>query len=291
MSYQCPLCFNVLNLNQGSWRCANGHLFDLAKEGYVNLLPVQHKHSKTPGDSPEMMQARRAFLDAGFYQRLRDALLLLLAKYLPDDATALLDIGCGEGYYTAEIARYLQQLRGVTTYGLDIAKVAVRYAAKRYPQANFCVATSHRLPFADASLAAVLRIYAPCKATELQRVLKIGGIVITVVPAPRHLLQLKKRIYAQVQLHSDRVEQIDGFTLIEEQRLAYMMELNGEQVQNLLQMTPFAWRASTTVKQQLIRLNNFKCETDFLIRVFVKSSEEIDNTSEQCDRQPVEGAT
>lgn len=274
MSYQCPLCFDVLNLNQCSWQCANGHRFDLAKEGYVNLLPVQYKHSKIPGDSPEMIQARRAFLDAGFYQRLRDALLPLLAKYLPDDATALLDIGCGEGYYTAEIAGYLQQLRGVTTYGLDIAKVAIRYAAKRYPQVDFCVASSHRLPFADASLAAILRIYAPCKATELQRVLKIGGIVITVVPAPRHLFQLKKQVYGQVQLHTDSVEQIDGFTLIEEQRLAYMMDLNSEQLQNLLQMTPFAWRVSTTVKQQLMRLNNFKCETDFFIRIFVKSSDE-----------------
>ena len=66
MSYQCPLCHQALLPSPQQWRCSNNHQFDCAKEGYVNLMPVQHKGSKQPGDSPEMMQARRAFLDAGY---------------------------------------------------------------------------------------------------------------------------------------------------------------------------------------------------------------------------------
>jgi len=149
MSYQCPLCHQTLTLNDRQWRCPQNHQFDNAKEGYVNLMPVQHKRSKQPGDSPEMMESRRRFLDAGHYQPLRDRVAQKLDEALPAEASTLLDIGCGEGYYTAEVARRLSQQRAIEVYGLDVAKVAIRNAAKRYREVNFCVASSHRLPFAD----------------------------------------------------------------------------------------------------------------------------------------------
>ena len=101
MSFSCPLCHAPLTRAEKTFICPLGHQFDRAKEGYVNLLPVQHKRSRDPGDSAEMMQARRAFLDAGHYQPLRDAVVDLLRQYLTEGASAMLDIGCGEGYYTA----------------------------------------------------------------------------------------------------------------------------------------------------------------------------------------------
>ncbi len=159
----------------------------MAKEGYVNLLPVQHKRSRDPGDSAEMMQARRAFLDAGHYQPLRDAIVAQLRERLDEKATAVLDIGCGEGYYT-RICRCAARNHHVW---LDVSKVAIKAAAKRYPQVTFCVASSHRLPFSDTSMDAIIRIYAPCKAEELARVVKLGGWVITATPGPRHLMELK----------------------------------------------------------------------------------------------------
>lgn len=152
MSYQCPLCHQALQLSVQQWRCSNNHQFDCAKEGYVNLMPVQHKGSKQPGDSTEMMQARRAFLDAGYYQPLQQRVCELLDAALPLDATMLLDIGCGEGYYTAAVADRLNRQRQMAVFGLDVAKVAVRYGAKRYQQVNFCVASSHRLPLPVARL-------------------------------------------------------------------------------------------------------------------------------------------
>ncbi|MFS7195595.1 23S rRNA (guanine(745)-N(1))-methyltransferase [Rahnella inusitata] len=267
MTYQCPLCFQPLELTGQQWRCPQNHQFDHAKEGYVNLMPVQHKRSKQPGDSTEMMMSRRAFLDAGHYQPLRDRLVTLLDEVLPQSATALLDIGCGEGYYTTAIAKRLALTRAMKVYGLDVAKVAIRYAAKRYHSAAFCVASSHRLPFAEASLDAVVRIYAPCKAQELYRAVKPGGVVLTVAPGPRHLYQLKGLIYQDVQLHAELDEQLEGFERIATESLAYAMQLTGPEAFDLLQMTPFAWRATEEVMANLKAETAFGCETDFVIRL------------------------
>ncbi len=267
MSYLCPLCHTPLNEHDRQWRCVNNHQFDRAKEGYVNLMPVQFKHSRQPGDNADMMQARRAFLDGGFYHPLRQAVCTLLDQALPTQAGQVLDIGCGEGYYTAQIASALES-RSIKTFGLDIAKVAVRYAAKRYPQVSFCVASSHRLPYADASMDGVVRIYAPCRAEELARVVSAGGILVTVSPGSRHLYQLKAQVYEQVVLHAQKEEILPGFALEREETLSYVLELPGMQAVNLLQMTPFAWRAAPAVFQSLAALERFSCETDFTIRLY-----------------------
>lgn len=267
MSFLCPLCHAPLQAQDKHYRCPQGHQFDQAKEGYVNLLPVQHKRSRDPGDSSEMMQARRAFLDAGHYQPLRDRITALLKTHLPQPAQTLLDIGCGEGYYTHAFAEVIRS-RGGEAFGLDVAKVAIRYAAKRYRNATFCVASSHRLPFADALFDAVVRIYAPCKAQELARVVKSGGWTITATPGPRHLVQLKGLIYDEVKLHEPGKEQLDGFTLVESISLGYEMQLAGSEAVALLQMTPFAWRARPEVWEQLAAAEAFSCETDFCISLW-----------------------
>lgn len=262
MSFSCPLCHARLARTEKSFACPQGHRFDMAKEGYVNLLPVQHKRSRDPGDSAEMMQARRAFLDAGHYQPLRDTVANLLRENLADSASAMLDIGCGEGYYTAAFAEVARE-KGAWTYGLDVAKVAIRAAAKRYSTVIFCVASSHRLPFDDDTMDAVVRIYAPCKAEELARVVKPGGWVITVTPGPRHLMELKGLIYDEVRLHAPHSEQLPGFALKQEQSVAYDMNLKGDEAVALLQMTPFAWRAKPEVWETLAAESEFRCQTDF----------------------------
>lgn len=136
MSFSCPLCHQPLTQANNSFVCPGRHQFDVAKEGYVNLLPVQHKRSRDPGDSAEMMQARRAFLDAGHYQPLRDAIVNVLKEKSTSEDAAILDIGCGEGYYTHAFA---DALTGCTTFGLDVSKVAIKAAARRYPQVTFAL--------------------------------------------------------------------------------------------------------------------------------------------------------
>ncbi|QKJ87370.1 Ribosomal RNA large subunit methyltransferase A [Paramixta manurensis] len=268
MTWLCPLCQQPLTLEHQSWICSAHHQFDCAKEGYVNLLPVQHKRSRQPGDSAEMIQARRDFLDAGYYRPLQQRVAEIWAQRLPDTADAVLDIGCGEGYYTNAVADALAHCGHLQVYGLDVAKVAIRFAAKRYPQIRFCVASSHRLPFADKSLDGVLRIYAPCKAAELARVVKKGGYVLTVTPGPRHLMQFKALIYQQIKLHDTADEQLAGFTRVTQEALGYSLHLNGEAATALLQMTPFAWRADEGVWQRLAQETAFFCETDFTLTLW-----------------------
>ena len=264
MSYSCPLCHAPLERRDNSYICPQRHQFDLAKEGYVNLLPVQFKRSRDPGDSAEMMQARRAFLDAGHYQPLRGAICAYLQTFAPTD---LLDIGCGEGYYTHAFAAIAAH-----SWGLDVSKSAIRAAAKRYPQVSFCVASSQRLPFENASLDAIVRIYAPCNALELARVVRPGGWVITATPGPRHLMELKGLIYDDVRLHAQSREEMAGFTLRHQQQLAYPMQLNGSEAEALLQMTPFAWRAKPPVREALRQQALFDCQTDFAIHCWQRDA-------------------
>jgi len=257
MSLICPLCHTPLVLTARSWCCENRHQFDQAKEGYVNLLPVQHKRSREPGDSAEMMQARREFLEAGYYQPLRDRVVSLLDATLCRPGSQILDIGCGEGYYTAALAAANSETGQV--YGLDVARMAIRLAAKRYAEVLFCVASSQRLPFASQSLDAIVRIYAPCKP---------GGIVLTVTPGPHHLQQFKALIYREVQLHAAEQKTYPEFHQIAQHSLRYPMALTGAAAVTLLQMTPFAWRARDEVWQTLQQSELFNCDADFTLTLW-----------------------
>ncbi|QBF81466.1 23S rRNA (guanine(745)-N(1))-methyltransferase [Shewanella maritima] len=265
MSYICPLCASPLSLAGRSWGCENGHQFDKAKEGYVNLLPVQKKKTKDPGDSKEMMQARRSFLEQGFYQALSDKVNQLASSYIDDDA-CILDIGCGEGYYTSRLAHSLAGEH--VFYGLDISKAAVRYAAKRYSEINFSVASVFEMPFADNSFDLAIRIYAPSKPEELQRVIKPGGILIAVSPGPKHHYAIKQIIYDTPKLHPQDKIQIAGFDHIAEHQVCYELDLTDKaDIENLLNMTPYAWKLSDFQKARLAK-QGLKCELDFKIEIY-----------------------
>ncbi len=194
---RCPLCKLPLNLNSQGLACDNRHQFDRAKEGYFNLLPVHHKNSREPGDAKQQLQARREFLRAGFFEPLKQRLQMLI----PKETKALLDIGCGEGYFTCGLAEVLPLAQ---IYGVDIAKAGVRLAAKSATDSRSClfaVASSFDLPFADQTMDVITRIYAPSKDEELWRVIKRSGHLVIVAPAENHLLALRKRIYRQVRPH------------------------------------------------------------------------------------------
>ena len=119
----CPYCQSPLLVDAKTWLCDGSlnnkgtrHPFDVARQGYVNLLPVQNKKSKDPGDSQESIDARHRFLSQGFYQPLQQLIAnLVQAKAEPLeqssqsqlDTQTWLDVGCGEGYYTGAIAQAL----------------------------------------------------------------------------------------------------------------------------------------------------------------------------------------
>ncbi|AQQ68396.1 23S rRNA methyltransferase [Microbulbifer agarilyticus] len=269
MIWQCPHCNLSLGLEGRSWRCANGHTFDQAREGYVNLLPVQQKRSREPGDSPEMLNARRRFLEAGHYAPLADAIcaqLMLVREQL--QTPVLLDVGCGEGYYDRALVQAGWPEPGVT--GVDIAKAGVRLAAKRLAQAQFAVGSSFHLPVADSSVDAILRVFAPGPAEELLRVLKPGGILLDVSPGPDHLWSLKSRLYENPQQHTAPAP-VAGFTLESELRCEFPLAIKGgEPVQDFLAMTPFAWKGDAEARRTLEEEPSLNLEADFLLRRYVK---------------------
>lgn len=266
----CPLCQSNFTQTNNTQICENNHHFDIAKEGYLNLLPVNAKNSKNPGDNKEMMMARRAFLNSSGYLPLAEKLAVIVNKLLvPIKAPTLLDLGCGEGYYTDYLAKNLPE--SATINALDISKVAIRYAAKRYKAINFCVASAYDVPLADDSLDALIRIYAPSLESELQRLIKTDGYLITVTPAPRHLYELRTKIYEQVNEHISENEAPAGFNKIEQINVNYPLHISEAQIlKDLIQMTPFAWKFNEQKMQELLNEKEWQIECDFNIEIYQK---------------------
>jgi len=269
INYRCPLCQQALQTNPSGLVCDNKHQFDRAKEGYVNLLPVQHKHSKMPGDSQSMVMARRAFLANGHYANLQQTLIETIESYLTAGQQSIIDSGCGEGYYTNQLAEQLNIKHSDTTiYGIDIAKPAIKYAAKRAKNAHFAVASSAKMPFDDNSANIIFKVFAPTSIEQVKRVLAKYGYFVSVVPGPHHLYELKQRIYSQPKQH--QAEQVpNGFSCIDSTGVRQKLCLEEHSdISNLADMTPFAWKLSTEKRQALLNSAPFEVTTDFTINVY-----------------------
>lgn len=259
----CPLCALSLVENSQGLACVNRHQFDRAKEGYFNLLPVHHKNSREPGDAKQQLIARRAFLNAGYFSPLVDE----LKKIISTDISTLLDIGCGEGYFTRSLSEHCFS---ADVYGIDIAKAGVRLAAKNSSlKITYAVASSHLLPVADASMDVIARIYAPSKDEELLRVIKSGGKLIIVTPGKQHLIGLRKKIYQTIKPHP-KPKVPEGFKEVAQQEISFSLNIPaGELTASLLEMTPFSWKLNQELHEQLIKDGLDDC-ADFQISVYEK---------------------
>ncbi|MEA4965922.1 MAG: methyltransferase domain-containing protein [Oscillospiraceae bacterium] len=234
----CPNCGEPLTREPSRWFCVNGHSFDVARQGYVNLLPVGWKHSKNPGDSRLQVAARKEFLDGGHYLPVAETLAALLAAESPK---TLLDVGCGEGYYLTFVQQVLPGLEGI---GVDISKDAVRYAAVRNKNAVFLTATASHLPFPACEFDALTSLFALTLPEEFARVVRPGGIFVQVTAGPDHLMGLKSIIYPEIhRKEPHEAEDLPGFTLQNERLLEFPFTLEGnEDVLRLLSMTPHVMR-------------------------------------------------
>lgn len=265
----CPVCRQSLDLNEKTWRCGQGHSYDVAKQGYVNLHVVQHKHSKNPGDTPESVDARRAFLQGGYYQPLQHAVVDLLKQL---DVKTVLDIGCGEGYYTSAMQQVVEQCVGV-----DIAKNAVQRAAKLNAEVTWVVGTGATLPVLDQSMDACTSLFSPIPQAEIARVLKDDGYLIVVTPASEHLYAMREALFEQVNPHTPEkfVEQLqDLFELKQEQIIDAPFVLDQQALKNLIAMTPYAYKASPERRLQLEQQSQLEVTASFQIYVFQKRNKE-----------------
>ena len=262
---RCPICMNALEREGKTLRCGMGHSFDVARQGYVNLLPVQHKHSLQPGDTREQVLARRSFLESGAYMPIVEAVCALAEKYA---VGPVLDVGCGEGYYAVQVAKKL----GAPLVGLDISKEAVRCAAAKYKDAQWVCGTAAHLPIADESVGLLMSMFALTMPEEFARVLKKEGIFLQVLAAEDHLLGLKGIIYPEVfrQEKNTRPE-IPGFRLLESVPVRFDFTAEGEQVRNLLSMTPHFWRISAEGARRLEETTVLRDTASCVVNVFGKA--------------------
>jgi 23S rRNA (guanine745-N1)-methyltransferase len=201
--------------------CSRGHAFDIARSGYINLLQPQERRSRNPGDSAEAVAARRRFLDAGHAEPLLKAIRAMIPK-----SSAILDAGCGEGYYLGSLVR---------GSGIDISTAAIDLAARRYPKCEWIVANADRfIPYADASFDLVMSITGRMHASEFRRVLREDGFLLVALSAPDDLLEMRGR-------GRDRVERtvatFSHFELVKRDRVTTVADLSAQDAKDILRAT------------------------------------------------------
>lgn len=237
MNLLCPICGEKLNHVGRQYVCPNNHSFDIARQGHVNLLTVQQKHSLNPGDTREQVLSRREFLEAGYYAPIAQVLVETAQEL--GLSGPILDVGCGEGYYSAQLADAL----GAELTGLDISKEAVRCAAAKYKGKQWLCATAAHIPVADGSVNLLTSLFALTLPEEFRRVLKEDGYYFQVLAAQDHLLGLKSIIYdTLIFKEKDTVPELPGFALVKSIPIRFEFTVEGQQIRNLFSMTPHVFR-------------------------------------------------
>ncbi|PRY65239.1 23S rRNA m(1)G-745 methyltransferase [Vreelandella songnenensis] len=277
----CPLDGDPLTQAGGTWRCAAGHSFDIAKQGYVNLLPVQRKRSADPGDSKAMVAARQRFLNAGYYQPIAEAVSEAVLEDRAEGATlACLDAGCGEGYYLRQLANAATDAAPLELIGLDISKWAVLAAAKQGIAgqkspigATWVVGSNANLPVQAQALDRLLCMFGFPVVEEFARVLKPGGVWLQVEAGPNHLRELREVIYPT--LKPERVSNApvpEGFTQANTQTLNYSLTLEGKAaIADLLAMTPHLYRATAEGRERAAALEALSVTVDVQLSKLVRN--------------------
>lgn len=275
---QCPVCRDLLLLSADGYQCSRMHTFDAARQGYVNFLLSHKKHSKEPGDSPEMILSRRRFLNLGLYDKVSEGINQAVVDALQDaergSAFTIIDAGCGEGFYLKRLKERLAGLLAGEYYGVDISKFAVRQATQRDKTINWFVASIADLPFVPASFNIVLNIFSPANIAEFSRILKTTGKLVLVSPGPRHLNGLREIIYPVAREHAqpDLGEQAQKlFALSSTTRINYPIELKTKaEIMDLLAMTPYFWNIGLSTKSKVEALDRLALDVDVEIRVLSK---------------------
>ena len=262
-AFACPICRENLTLVESSLKCENRHSFDLAKFGYVNLVP-QIKQSANY--DKENFQNRQQILEAGFYQAILEVVSDLLSN--SKNAKTILDIGCGEGFYS----RKLQERHpDKTFYAFDISKDSVQIAAKSDPNwaVNWFVGDLARLPIKDASMDILLDIFSPANYGEFRRVLSKDGILIKVIPTENHLKEIRQKVQDQLIKKDYSNQDIknhfqDHFTILSSQTVSLTKPITADQLQALLSMTPLLFHIDQT-KIDWSQLTEITIEAEILV--------------------------
>ena len=263
MELLCPICGEPLQQIEKTMICPNRHSFDVARQGYVNLLTVQQKHSLSPGDTREQVLSRRAFLEAGFYAPISEALNRAALDW--GAKGEILDVGCGEGYYSARLA----QAMNAPLTGLDISKEAVRCAAAKYKDALWLCATAAHIPVADGSAGTLTSLFALTLPEEFRRVLHPDGLFFQVLAREDHLLGLKSIVYDQLtHKQKDTTPALPGFQLVDSRPIRFTFRVEGEHLRSLFAMTPHLFRIGKAGAQRLAQTDSLQDTASCILNIY-----------------------
>ncbi len=280
----CPIDGKSLEQADRQFVCENGHTYDIARQGYVNLLPVQYKRSKQPGDSKAMVIARSLFLETGIYRAIATKLNdTVWAQIINHKDVCILDAGCGEGYYLNALVDFLRQKTNandtpnkVSFVGLDISKDAIIQSAKRNKQISWVVGSNRQPPILAESIDIILCMFGFLNSEGFNKILKPGGTIILVDPGPEHLKELRKIIYPEV----NKTEPTDaapadiaGFTLLQSETIQFKEKIDSnEHINHLLVMTPHFYRASKQGREVACNLKELEITIDVIFKVLGKAT-------------------
>ncbi|MET1008413.1 MAG: putative RNA methyltransferase [Propionibacteriaceae bacterium] len=231
----CPHCAErfALAADLRSVRCANGHAFDLARQGYLNLQGPEPKNA----DTAAMVAARDRFLGGGHYGLIADRLSGLVLAVQPESA-GLLEVGAGTGYYLAGVLSGLSDARGVA---LDVSVAAARRAAKAHPRIGSVVADAwQRMPLVEGQLDVILDVFAPRNGAEFRRLLRADGVLLTVTPQPEHLLEVREPL-GLLDIQPGKQGQLaaslgEHFDQVEHETVEYRVSLGPDALHDLVAM-------------------------------------------------------
>jgi len=275
----CPVCSSALSKtdNKKSFQCEHNHLFDLSKQGYTNLLLSHLKKSKHPGDTAEMVLARKEFLNRGHYEKVSNELNCLAEEYCNHlNHINYTDLGCGEGYYTERVKRSFSKLSNTTTTcGIDISTPAIKSACKRDNTVQWIVSSAAHIPIASASQDLASCLFFRFDAHEVARILKPDAILVSANTGIKHLIELRQHLYNDVKTDKSEVK------LSNESRLEHIKTVNMKQqitlnshieIEQLLAMTPHYWRVTQEKKQALSALEHLEVSLDIQFDIYRRTS-------------------
>lgn len=253
--FACPICQESMTIQeQGRMVCSANHSFDIAKQGYINMLT----HGAASKYSKELFESRKTVIDSGIYDEIEDKIIEQIAP-----AQTVLDTGCGEG---SHLARIMAEKKGIGV-GIDIAKEGILAASRHYPEQIWCVGDLVKSPFAKSSFDAILNVLSPANYEEFKRLLTPGGCVVKVVPQSRYLHELRAQLYADSDKESYSNDQIvarfkESFMEVSVKRITYTTPFATELIPALLEMTPMGWHKK---EGAAIRLNEITIDVDILV--------------------------
>lgn len=253
MNILCPVCNNILHKVDKTYKCDNKHNFDISKEGYINL---NRSSSQNTGDNPVMIKARKNFLEKGYYEFLLNKVNSLLNE---DDS--LVDLACGEGYYTS---RFISKDK----IGIDLSKQGLKIASKNDHKTIYLLNSIFHNPLEDKCADKVITIFAPVAKDEIKRILKDDGSFILVRPNDKHLFELKEVLYENPYLNDIEINEIEGMHIDQRIMIKDKATLDNETLNDLFMMTPYFNTTSIKDKEKLKVIEQIQITFSFIVDVY-----------------------